>query len=63
MTKEQFIASEAIELDPGELLGLRQVAKVSGMRGKPDDLARLLSKVGANEEVIINPPPTGAFSD
>jgi hypothetical protein len=38
-----------IELDPRELLGLSQVAKVSG---KQEDAGRLLSKVG--EEA---PPP------
>ena len=32
-----------IELDPRELLGLSQVAKVSG---KQEDVSRLLSKVG-----------------
>jgi hypothetical protein len=38
-----------IELDPRELLGLSQVAKVSG---KQEDVSRVLSKVGAE-----GPPP------
>ena len=38
-----------IDLDPNELLGLSQVAKVSG---KQEDVGRVLSKVGAE-----GPPP------
>ena len=53
MTENQNIPEEPIDLDPSELLGLSQVAKVSGVRGTPDDLARLLSKIG-------EPPPPAA---
>ena len=44
MKEDRIIADEPIELDPSELLGFSQVAKVSGAQGKPDDLGRLLSK-------------------
>ena len=36
---------DRIELDPSELLGLSQVAKVSGVPGKPA-LGRVLNKIG-----------------
>jgi hypothetical protein len=54
MNEGRIIAEEPIDLDPSELLGLSQVAKVSGVLGKPDTLGRLLSKVGEN-----GPPATG----
>ena len=44
-----------IDLDPRELLGLSQVAKVSG---KQEDAGRLLSKVGTEGP----PPPSGIIS-
>ena len=47
MKEDRIIADEPIDLDPSELLGFSQVAKVSGAQGKPDDLGRLLSKIGA----------------
>jgi hypothetical protein len=46
MQEDQFIAEEPIDLDPSELLGLSQVAKVSGVLAMPDALGRLLSKIG-----------------
>lgn len=49
MKEDRIIADEPIELDPSELLGFSQVAKVSGAQGKPDDLGRLLSKIGNGE--------------
>ena len=50
MKEDRIIADEPIELDPSELLGFSQVAKVSGAQGKPDDLGRLLSKIGFEGE-------------
>ena len=47
MKEDRIIADEPIDLDSSELLGFSQVAKVSGAQGKPDDLGRLLSKIGA----------------
>ena len=49
MKKDSIGSEPPIELDPRELLGLRQVAKVSG---KLAATSRLLSKVGAE-----GPPP------
>ena len=43
--ENKIIADEPIELDPSELLGLSQVAKVSGVPGKPV-LGRVLNKIG-----------------
>ena len=48
--EDKIFADETIELDPSELLGLSQVAKVSGVPGKPalglSLHSRLLSKIG-----------------
>jgi len=50
--KENGIRTEPhIDLDPRELLGLSQVAKVSG---KQEDVGRVLSKVG---EIIQGTQP------
>lgn len=46
MTENRTTSSEAIDLDPSELLGLSQVAKVSKIPDKPDVLSRVLSKIG-----------------
>ena len=43
--ENKIIADEPIELDPSELLGLSQVAKVSGVSGEPV-LGRVLNKIG-----------------
>ena len=42
--ENKIIADEPIELDPSELLGLSQVAKVSGVPGEPV-LGRVLNKI------------------
>ena len=49
--EESVVIEPAIDLDPRELLGLSQVAKVSG---KPEAVGRLLCKVGTEG----SPPPT-----
>ena len=49
---------EPIDLDPNELLGLSQVAKVSRIPDKPDVLSRVLSKIG-----LEGPPPPGSQRD
>jgi len=52
--KDDSIGTEPlIELDPRELLGLSQVAKVAG---KQADVGRVLSKVG-----FEGPPPPSGF--
>jgi hypothetical protein len=48
MQEDRIGAAELIDLDPNELLGFSQVAKVSGTQGNPDALGRLLSKIGEN---------------
>ena len=50
MKEDRTITTEPIELDPSELLGFSQVAKVSGVQGEPGDLGRLLSKIGLTGE-------------
>jgi len=40
--------NERIDLDPNMLLGLSQVAKVSSTPAAPDELGRVLSKIGEN---------------
>jgi hypothetical protein len=50
MKKVSIGTEPLIELDPRELLGLSQVADVSG---KPEDVGLVLSKVGAEG----SPPP------
>ena len=51
MKEDRTITTEPIELDPSELLGFSQVAKVSGVQGEPGDLGRLLSKIGGSGEI------------
>jgi len=46
-------STQPLDLDPDELLGLSQVAKVSG---KQEDVGRVLSKVGTE-----GPPPPAGF--
>ena len=55
MTESRTTTSEPIDLDPYELLGLSQVAKVSRIADKPDVLSRVLSKIG-----FEGPPPPGS---
>ena len=66
---------EPIDLDPNELLGLSQIAKVSEGLGKPGALGQVLSKIGPEGpplpdlprrplhsrllSKIGEPPPTG----
>lgn len=58
MTENRTTTGEPIDLDPHELLGLSQVAKVSRIPEKPDVLSRVLNKIGF--EV---PPPPGFQRD
>lgn len=56
MTENWTIADEPIDLDPNELLGLSQIAKVSEGLGKPGALGQVLSKIGPEGP----PPPSSA---
>ena len=58
MTENRTTTGEPIDLDPNELLGLSQVAKVSRIPDEPDVLSRLLSKIG-----FEGPPPPGSERD
>jgi hypothetical protein len=55
MKKDRIVTGEPVELDPSELLGFSQVAKVSGGQGKPAELGRLLSKIGLEGETSGGP--------
>lgn len=46
MSRDRVVSDEPIDLDPNELLGLSQIAKVSEGLGKPGALGQVLSKVG-----------------
>ena len=52
--ENKIIADEPIELDPSELLGLSQVAKVSGVPGEPV-LGRVLNKIGPEGPRPVDP--------
>ena len=52
MKADRIIADEPIDLNPSELLGFSQVAKVSGAQ---NDLGRLMSKIGAGGEFPDSP--------
>ena len=47
---------EPIDLDPSELLGLSQIAKISRTPDRPDVLSRVLSKIG-----FEGPPPPASL--
>ena len=49
---------EPIDLDPNELLGLSQVARVSRISDRPEVLSRVLSKIG-----FEGPPPPASLRD
>jgi|SRR5690242_1850946 hypothetical protein len=53
MIRNRVVSDEPIDLDPNELLGLSQIAKVSGGVGKTGGLGQVLSKIGPE-----GPPPT-----
>jgi hypothetical protein len=53
MTKDRIVTEPVIDLDPSELLGLSQVAEVSG--NQPSPLARLLSKIGGEGAEPVQP--------
>ena len=57
MTGSRTVTGEPIDLDPNELLGLSQVAKVSRIADKPEVLSRVLSKIG------LEGPPPGSLRD
>ena len=46
MNRDRAVSDEPIDLDPNELLGLSQIAKVSEGLGKPGALGQVLSKIG-----------------
>ena len=46
MNCDRVVSDEPIDLDPNELLGLSQIAKVSEGLGKPGALGQVLSKIG-----------------
>ena len=46
MNRDRVVSDEPIDLDPNELLGLSQIAKVSEGLGKPGALGQVLSKIG-----------------
>ena len=52
--ENKIIADEPIELDPSELLGLSQIAKVSGVPGEPV-LGRVLNKIGPEGPGPVDP--------
>jgi hypothetical protein len=56
MNRDRVASDEPIDLDPNELLGLSQIAKVSEGLGKPGGLGRVLSKIGPE----VPPPPDSA---
>ena len=57
MIENPTTTGEPIDLDPNELLGLSQVAKLSRIPNKPDVLTRVLSKIG------LEGPPPGSQRD